>query len=200
MKILVDQDDTILLWGKQKDRVLRTNHPTLKNFRFGNLQTTWDMMEGLDEEHKAAMVLEMNRPGFYRTFEPIPGAVRALREMVEAGHDVFIVSTPWSSNPTCMQDKFDWLNSHVGHYDEKNRWGDRLILTRDKTMIKGDILIDDKPAITGAAIPEWEHVLFTQPHNKSVTNKRRFSDWSKWREIIGSPPPVGYPIVNSILR
>jgi 5'-nucleotidase len=183
-RILCDMDDTILWWGKKKDEVLRKNHPHLTDFLFGELQTTWDLMAGLDEEHKTAMILEMDRPGFYAGFEPIDGSIQALHDMRAEGHDVWIVSTPWASNPTCMADKNTWLNEHLGWYNSKQRWGSRLILTHDKTLVKGSIIIDDKPVITGEATPEWEHVLFSQPHNASVTDKRRINDWSEWRTIL----------------
>ena len=40
--------------------------------------------------------------------------------------------------------QYEWVENHLG-----KDWIDRLILTRDKTMINGDVLIDDKINITG---------------------------------------------------
>ncbi len=177
MIILCDMDDTILFWGKYKDQRLRADYPHLTEFLYGELQTTWDLMYGLDEDHARAMIELMDSPGFYAGFEPMPGAVKGLNEMVDEGHDVFIVSTPWATNPTCMQDKYNWLNTHVGL-----GWGDRLILTRDKTVIDGDILFDDKPEIKGVNhTPRWTQVLVSQPHNASVSGLQRMDDWSTWR-------------------
>lgn len=48
------------------------------------------------------------------------------------------------------------------------RWLTRLIITSDKTKIRGDLLIDDKPYITGSEYPAWEHVLFTAPYNSEL--------------------------------
>ena len=41
--------------------------------------------------------------------------------------------------------QFKWVKEHLGKY-----WLDRLILTFDKTLIKGNILIDDQHQIRGS--------------------------------------------------
>ena len=50
--------------------------------------------------------------------------------------------------------KFKWIEDHLGA-----EWINRAIITRDKTMVYGDVLIDDKPSIQGM----WLHpILFSQ--------------------------------------
>lgn len=68
---------------------------------------------------------------------------------------------------------------------------ERIILTRDKTVVLGDLLIDDKDTIRGQEeTPSWEHILFTCCHNQHLAlppTRRRLVSWSdNWREIIGS--------------
>lgn len=82
-------------------------------------------------------------------------------------------------NLTCVRDKLDWLDRHVGE-----GWSSRAIITTDKTRIRGDVLIDDKPTITGEFTPEWVHVLFDQPYNQHITDKARLTDWADWEHII----------------
>jgi 5'-nucleotidase len=72
-----------------------------------------------------------------------------------------------------------WIRHHLGQ-----EFAERTILTRDKTLVRGTILIDDKPSVSGVMQPEWEHVLFDQPYNRKVTNRRRLN-WSNYREILG---------------
>jgi hypothetical protein len=55
-----------------------------------------------------------NSPGFYLDLPLIKGSAEGLQEMISTGHDVWICTAPSSSNPTCIQDKFDWLNRHFG--------------------------------------------------------------------------------------
>ena len=39
-------------------------------------------------------------------------------------------------------------------------WARKVILTADKTLVSGAVLIDDKPKITGApARPDWKQTI-----------------------------------------
>ena len=40
--------------------------------------------------------------------------------------------------------QFEWVQEHLGQ-----DWTGRMIVTKDKTMAYGDILIDDRPNVTG---------------------------------------------------
>ncbi len=39
-----------------------------------------------------------------------------------------------------------------------------MTITSDKTLVTGDILIDDKMDIKGKRSAEWEHVIFGRPY------------------------------------
>jgi hypothetical protein len=67
-------------------------------------------------------------------------------------------------------------------------WLPRLIMATDKTKVKGDILIDDKPMETLApggphTLATWEQVVFEAPYNHDVANVR-LSFWEDWREAV----------------
>lgn len=174
MHILVDMDGTIADWGKQYDADLNAfgwqaaDIPRTKDQKAFNLKQDRSITE--------CRIIDavMNRPGFYAELEPIPGAIDALKRLVADGHEVSIASSPWWPNPTCVQDKHDWLVKHLGP-----EWADRLVITKDKTLVDGDILIDDKPEITGKIEPRWEHILFDQPYNSHVINGHRMYSWSQ---------------------
>jgi 5'-nucleotidase len=129
-------------------------------------------------EYHDEILAAMDRPGFYAELEPVEGAAAALHEMVEAGYDVAICTSPWLSNPTCVQDKLDWAELHIGA-----GWADKTIITKDKTRVRGHILIDDKPTVTGAVAPEWRHVFFTQAYNAALQGPR-ISTWAEWRGVV----------------
>ena len=177
MHILVDMDGVIADWGKQWDHVLNTMWPESRLPRHRE-QRTFDLKAGMDDYDRDVVDLVMNHPGFYRELSPIDGAVEALLTMVDDGHTVNVCTSPWLTNRTCLQDKVDWLETHVGV-----GWSKRAVVTSDKTVVHGDLLIDDKPEIVGALTPSWEHVVFDQPYNQHVT-RRRLSDWSQWRSIL----------------
>ncbi len=120
-----------------------------------------------------------NEPGFFENLPPIAGAIDALTTLDKLGHQVRICSSPLASYNDCVEEKYRWVDRNLGL-----EWIDRVILARDKTLIYGDILIDDRPELTGARKPFWEHVLFDQPYNRTVQGKRRLN-WTSYREILG---------------
>ena len=105
--------------------------------------------------------------GFFENLPPIKGAINALHDMLYAGLDVRICTAPINAYRYCVSEKFAWVERHLGH-----EWTKRIILTKDKTWVHGDILIDDKPHITGSLSPTWMHYLYDQPYNKAIDKPR----------------------------
>nr|XP_045014079.1 5'(3')-deoxyribonucleotidase, cytosolic type isoform X2 [Jaculus jaculus] len=134
-----------------------------------------------DLADKVASVYEA--PGFFLDLEPIPGALEALREMNAMDDtEVFICTSPLLKYHHCYR----WVERNLGP-----QFVERIILTRDKTVVSGDLLIDDKDTIQGLEeTPTWEHILFTCCHNQHLAlppTRRRLLSWSdNWREIIDS--------------
>ncbi|XP_076791597.1 5'(3')-deoxyribonucleotidase, cytosolic type isoform X2 [Arvicanthis niloticus] len=94
-----------------------------------------------DLEEKLVSVYEA--PGFFLNLEPIPGAVDALREMNDMQDtEVFICTTPLRKYDHCVGEKYRWVEQNLGP-----QFVERIILTRDKTVVMGDLLIDDKDDI-----------------------------------------------------
>ncbi|XP_020741481.2 5'(3')-deoxyribonucleotidase, cytosolic type [Odocoileus virginianus] len=126
-------------------------------------------------------------PGFFLGLEPIPGALEAMREMNDMQDtQVFICTSPLMKYDHCVTEKYRWVEKHLGP-----QFVERIIVTRDKTVISGDLLIDDKEVIQGQEeTPSWEHILFTCCHNQHLAlppPQRRLRSWSdNWREIIDS--------------
>ncbi len=94
-------------------------------------------------------------PHIFRYLSPINGAIKAVNQLLESPlYEVYILSTaPWN-NPSAWTDKRLWLEDKFG--DRINR---RLILTHRKDLIKGEILIDDRPN-NGAKDFEGEWIQF----------------------------------------
>lgn len=113
---------------------------------------------------------------------PAPGGNRDLPRSTE----VFICTSPLLKYDHCVGEKYRWVEQHLGP-----QFVERIILTRDKTVVLGDLLIDDKDTIRGdEETPRWEHILFTCCHNRHLVlppTKRRLLSWSdNWREILDS--------------
>jgi 5'-nucleotidase len=106
-------------------------------------------------------------PGLFRNLKPIESAISSVEKLLQSQkYEVYFLSTaPWD-NPSAWIDKRLWLEEQFG--EKINR---KLIITHRKDLVKGDILIDDRPN-NGAknfegkwihfgsdAYPNWSAVL-----------------------------------------
>ena len=142
-------------------------------------RTVFYVKDQYPEELKPLVMEILQEPAFFRDMMPIDGAKGALLEMDAMGLEVFICTSPFSTYQNCVREKYEWVGNTLG-----SNWVNRIILTKDKTLIKGDLLIDDKPQITGVeSVPSWEHVIYDRPYNQGV-DKRRIT-WENWKDILG---------------
>uniref|UniRef100_A0A8C6YXF0 5', 3'-nucleotidase, cytosolic n=1 Tax=Nothoprocta perdicaria TaxID=30464 RepID=A0A8C6YXF0_NOTPE len=121
-----------------------------------------------DLAEKVASIYES--PGFFLGLDTIPGAIE------------------WSNllMSYFLPPQYKWVEKHLGP-----EFVERIILTRDKTVVSADLLFDDKDSIRGAEPnPSWEHILFTCCHNKHIElepPRRRLLSWADdWRAIVES--------------
>jgi Uncharacterized protein conserved in bacteria len=173
--ILVDLDGVVVDWSAQFSHDLEFYYPDLEFEEMREFVTPTH----LPQAHQDAINTVKNRSGFYAEMEPIPYAIDALDDMAEE-HTVFLCSAPEIFNATCESDKKTWVRDWLGV-----EWAKRLILTKDKTMVRGDILIDDRPDVTGVMEPLWRHVIFSAPYNDDVFDKPRLDSWDDWRDVLG---------------
>lgn len=133
------------------------------------------------EEFRKAVSELSDDEGFFKALQPIEGALEALKEMEACGLRVFICTAPkkYHHNPYCPSEKHGWIMRYLG-----GKWTDRIVLSRDKTLVHGDVLIDDKPEVVGVVEPSWVHVYYDQPYNRKNTERPRIPSWSKWKEVI----------------
>jgi 5'-nucleotidase len=177
MRILVDMDGVIADFeGGFLDR-FRQCHPDLPYIPL-NQRNCFYVKEQYPEDIGPLLEEIYLSKGFYLELPPIEGSVEALTELSKKDYDVYICTSPLLKNPYCLQEKYDWIINHLGE-----DWAKRMVIAKDKTIIQGDILIDDKPDIKGIQKPTWEHIIYSQPYNEQITSKRRIT-WNDWRTII----------------
>jgi len=178
MRILVDMDGVISDFDREFLMRWRERHPE-KFFIPMEERTAFYVKDQYPEELKPLVADILLEPGFFRNMMPMDGAKEALLEMDAMGLEVFICSSPLSTYTNCVLEKYEWVESYLG-----TGWVNRIILTKDKTLIRGEYLIDDKPEITGVEnTPSWEHIVYDRPYNREV-NKRRLT-WMNWKDVLG---------------
>ncbi len=179
--VLVDQDGVLADFDlRYWDEATRIWNNSAANKTFW----PWDIQSLDDQEHRflnehlidpgfgfAVMrELVVNRPGWFASLPPIEGAADGLNELAEHA-DVWICTKPLEANPTCRDEKAAWLELHMGE-----GWSKRMITTPNKSLIRGQLLLDDAIKPEEAAVAEWRPVVYDQPFNRSVdTGWARFS-------------------------
>lgn len=177
MRILVDMDGVLSDFDGEFLKRWRERYPD-KFFVPIEERTTFYVKEQYPDELKPLVSEIVWEPGFFRDMMPVDGGKEALDEMKSLGHEVFICTSPLSTYKNCVLEKFEWVDRVLGP-----DWVKRIIITKDKTLVKANYIIDDKPEITGVEkIPSWEHILYDCPYNKGV-NKRRLT-WKNWKTVL----------------
>lgn len=180
-KILVDQDGPLTRWEERFLELWRAAYPDemfipldQRTTHFVDMQYPAHLIEKLREIFHA--------PGFYRHLAPTPGGIEAVTQMLELGYDVRICTAPlWPRFHNCVLEKYEWVEEYLG-----SEWIKRMVVTLDKSLIDGDILIDDAPKVTVSRTPSWEQVLFREPYNQNINDGRRFLvGWSDWQKQLG---------------
>lgn len=177
MVILVDQDGVLAYFELGFLRNWRMQFPN-EPFIPLEQRRTFYPRDQYPKELKEKVESIYFASGFFLNLPPVPGAIEAMKTMVAVGHDVRICTSPLGKFENCVLEKYLWIEKYLGKDFTKG-----IILSKDKTLIKGRFLIDDKPVIENAENAEWEHVVFEAPYNREVEKKR--INWSNYREILG---------------
>ena len=178
MIILLDQDGPLADFEEGFLKNWRTRFPKEVAVEVEQ-RTQFEISSDYPERLRDQVVSIYHTPDFFLSLKVVDGAVEAVRKIQELRHELFICTSPLSAFEHCVSEKYLWVEKYFGR--DLTR---RIILTKDKTLVRGDILIDDKPEITGLVIPSWEHVLFNAPYNRAVSNGRKIITWNNWREIL----------------
>ena len=177
MILLVDMDNTIAdfeghfidLWQERYPDIPHIPREERKHF----YQT-----KDYPSEHSQKIISVITSQGFFCDLKPVPGAIEALHGMKALGHDVFLCTSSFFNYPQCVSCKYQWVASHLGQ-----RWQSKVIIAADKTLVKGDFLIDDRPELKGNFKPSWEYILYDQPYNRQATQWRRLT-WNNWEKVL----------------
>lgn len=179
--VLVDMDNTLVDYDLEFGKRWMKAHPSNTLDQIKSRQH-FELELNFSADLKPIATEIMSQPGFFISFQPTPYALEAMQEMEAAGLCVFLCTAPspmqWE---TCVAEKYGWVRKHLGE-----DWMKKIVVTRDKTLVKGKVLVDDKPRVVGAVEkPDWEHVVYDQPYNQNAEDRLRLTDWQKWRDVIG---------------
>jgi 5'-nucleotidase len=177
MLVLIDQDGVLADFDRGVNLLWHEKFPDRAVVDLA-LRRNFYLRDDYPAEYRADIKDLQASAGFILGLPPVPGALVALKTMLGAGHDVRICTAPLSRFTNCVVEKYQWVQEHLGP-----EWVRRVVLTKDKTLVRGDVLIDDKPEVTGSLVPTWEHLVFEAPYN--VAAKGRRINWENWQQVLG---------------
>lgn len=83
--------------------------------------------------------------GFFSSLKPIAGAVESVKSLInDERFSVYILTAPSYMNPLCYTEKRVWIEEYFGL-----EFTQRLIICADKSLLKGDVLVDDNATSNG---------------------------------------------------
>ena len=176
MTILVDMDDVL--------EQLVVGWVTYLNERYGTDVTaqdvkSWNVSAAFPTLTHDEVYAAVEDDALWDYVGPMPGAADGIRRLTEAGHEVYVVTAAGYQTLRAKMEKV------LFRYFPFIPW-ERVIITQNKQMIRGDILIDDGPHnLTGGA---YRKILFDAAHNRSFDEKSvgavRVKNWTEVCEAV----------------
>lgn len=112
--------------------------------------------------------------GFFRSLKPISGGLEAVKYLNDQlQFDVYILTAPSTKNPLCYLEKRLWVEDYLGM-----EMVERLIISPNKGLNKGDYLIDDNDSGRGQDQFEGKLIKF---------GSGEFEAWTQVLEYLVGP-------------
>jgi len=103
--------------------------------------------------------------GFYANLPPITGAIESVKKLINSEvFEPYVLTAPSTRNPFSYTEKRVWIEKHFGF-----EFTEKLIISPNKGLLKGDILIDDLISGRGQECFEGDIIQF---------GSTEYSDWS----------------------
>lgn len=178
MEILVDMDGVIADFEGEFLKRWKANHPE-KPYIPHEDRKGFYVSQQYPQEYREFVEEIYLSPGFYQGLPPVEGSIEGVNYLLAQGHNVRLCTAPMLPKyENCVLEKYHWVAEHLG-----SEWTGRIIMTKDKTFVRGDYLIDDMPDVKGSLIPVWEHIIYSQPYNKEIDHKKRMT-WDNFKEVL----------------
>ena len=174
--VLVDMDQTLnRFWETYVDFYNYETHATLGRYeRIERDQLHYYNIEENFPDHDKRTPLYgkiFAKKSFWREMNVLDEfEFDAFREICSK-YNTYICTVPFKGADCCASEKIRWVRKHFPFFDTS-----KIIFTRDKYMIKADLLIDDAPEHL-EKFPS-NKLIIDYPYNKHIDGQR-VRDWSE---------------------
>lgn len=175
MKILLDVDGVVADFVKGLEMVLGHTFSSED-------KKHWAVHNRLDRATRNQALEEMADAHFWESLPLMEGAKEGVNYLETMGHQIVWVTSPWPSCESWDSARAKWLEKHFDIIGKKHH----LIIAADKSDVKGDVFIDDKPSHVrewSKKHPEKKAFIYDAPHNQNIADFPRFT-WEKVRDLL----------------
>lgn len=177
----IDLDDVI--WNTLEAWLKRYNEITDDDIEVSDVKS-WDIAQYIKKGNREMLFYVLEQNDFWETVQPKNDSQRVLKQLIDDGYDVYIVTASGYKN---LHKKMERLFELYPFLNFSN-----VIITRTKQMIDLDVLIDDNPE--NLCEGSYKKVLFDRPHNQWCAEKNigatRVSSWDQIYDYIKEKEPI----------
>ena len=148
------------------------------NYTLNDFQT-YDVTNSLPYNEAVVMTEMYSEYGLCDLVKPALGAQSGLEKLVNAGHQVYIVT---HHPPKTYGEKVEWIKKYFPFIND-----DHIVCMKHKWLLKADIMIEDCVE-TLLAKPFYERILVDYPWNRHVRdypyNIHRCTNWNEIVDVV----------------
>lgn len=182
MTIFIDMDQTIVdfstpFYNKAKETINGDLDTSFSEMKESNRWDIQSVLFGSNKDKEAITDMIFSSPGFWLNMKPYAGAIEAVQE-ISRSNKVYLVTAPWHKSVNCYIEKYYWVLNNLPEFDIS-----KLLYIKDKHLLKGDIIIDDKPKYLEYNSCKYS-IAFKHEYNKDVEVNFRSDDWNEIKDYI----------------
>lgn len=118
------------------------------------------------------------KKGFFKNLKEKNNAISVIQKLIESTrYDIYIVTACQSVQE--IEEKIHWLEKHIPGFNIK-----RFIACREKYMIRGDVIIDDRTENLDGCRKYMDCILYNMPHNDKTKKYVRIESLEEIPEIL----------------
>lgn len=136
--LLLDSDG--VMCDISKEWCKRYNEKYGDNLTVEQFHGTWSGMEKVVKPECGVKVYDIiKEPGFFENLNPLEGAIEGLELLCKQNDIEPYILTAFSGHENIAYGKMKWYKKHCPFFN----CDDNMILTHAKSLVHGDILVDD---------------------------------------------------------
>ena len=165
-KVLIDMDDCINNFISHLCKIY--NQQTGKHVTPSQIKD-WDITKVMGQ--KGMDVIKEN--GFFYEIPQKRQSIKTIKDLINSDkYDVYVITACNSISE--LQEKNDWFDKFLPSFNK-----DRIIKCKEKDLIRGDVLIDDRYENLKMCEPFMKCIIFDMAHNRKYNEFPRIKSLSE---------------------